>query len=526
MSDFLNKFTRDKYAEMVKQEEREKEEGVVKEEPVKTARIPEEAVDPDYVLPAEPAPPVEEEVSEPLATPAEEPEALKETAATEPVPSPKEAEKAPAGPPTPPEEKPKKRITPPPVAPSRHSEEETVIDPSYRAKRRNKIIALAAVGLILLLLLAFGIYRFTHVRMPNFIGRTISDARVWGAQNRVEFLLEQTYSNEHDVNTVISQGGTQGDMVRKGSTVPLQSSLGPDPEEVLPMPEFQTFSAEQARAWKEENKANNFSVINQYSDTVEAGRFVSLSISDRNVTPESYRRKDTAIAYFSRGPEVFEKNINVPVFTGKTRAEAEAWANTNGLKLTVEEVTSSTVEPGFVVSQSVPAAEKVARNDPFKISVSVGKATVVPNFGHYNMANAGEVTSVNVQMLTRYSDTAPYGQLISQSIAAGTQLTDKDDKTVTVIYSLGLPYLRDLRDTTNEGELQKLFFDEFQSKGADVTYTVNYVRSPVPKGTVIHQSTYESLIPLSFHVRLTVSRGDGSSYDPSVDAPISGDTEK
>jgi serine/threonine-protein kinase len=135
------------------------------------------------------------------------------------------------------------------------------------------------------------------------------------------------------------------------------------------------------------------------------------------------------------------------------------------------------------------------------------------------MDNASEAVGVTTIIHTRYDEYIPYGNLISQSILPGTKLSDKDDKTIMVVYSLGLPYLKDLRGTTNEGELQKLFFDEFQSKGANITYTVNYVQSSSPKGTVIYQSTYESLVPLNFNVRLTISLGDGTSDDPSVELP-------
>ncbi len=522
MSDFLSKFTLDQYADMVKKEEKEKAEGLVSEETPKAQRLPDNIEDEDFVPP-------EPEVTAPKPEPEAEPSAEPVISSTEDVPDEPVRTEAlrveevdapappPAGPPTPPPEPEKTRRTPPPARHT-YADEETVIDPSYKGKQRRKYIILSVVGVLLLLLLAFGIYRFTHVRMPDFTGKNVSEARVWGAQNRVEFLLNQEHSKENAVNTVISQSGTENKMVRKGSTVTLVTSLGADPDEHIPLPAFDTFSVEQARQWAEENQANNFSVVNQYSDTVEAGRFVSLNITDKSVTPETYKRKDTAIAYFSRGPEVFEKNIAVPEFVGRARAEVDNWVNSNSIQLTVKEVTSNSVEAGQVISQSVPKGEKVAKNDPFEITVSLGQPIIVPDFHDYNMTNAGEVTGVTPVVHTRYNDLIPYGKLISQSLLPGTKLSDKDNKSVVVVYSLGLPYLKDLRDT-NEGELQKFFFEEFQSKGANVTYTVRYIKSHQPKGTVIYQSTYESLIPLTFNVRLTVSLGDGTSDDPTVDLP-------
>ncbi len=509
MSDFLSKFTRDQYAEMVKKEEKDKAEREIVEEPAQTRRLPDDIEEEDDV-PQEPVTqepsPLFEDAPDVCQTQDAPQESLleEEMSVEEVVVPPSSTEKS-------------KRVPPP--ARHTYADEDTVIDPSYRDKQRKKYIILAAVGVLLLLLVAFGIYRLTHVRMPDFIGKNVSDARLWGTRNRIDFLLEQVYSKDHAVNTIISQSDTQNKMVRKGSTVTLVTSLGADPDEVIPLPAFETFSVDQAREWVEENQANNFSIVNQYSDSVEVGRFISLNIADKNITAETYKRKDTAIAYFSRGPEVFEKNITVPDFTGKPKAEVDTWAGTHSLKLTVDETTSSSIEAGLVISQSVPKGDKIAKNDPFSITVSLGEAVVVPDFHEYNMDNASEAVGVTTIIHTRYDEYIPYGNLISQSILPGTKLSDKDDKTIMVVYSLGLPYLKDLRGTTNEGELQKLFFDEFQSKGANITYTVNYVQSSSPKGTVIYQSTYESLVPLNFNVRLTISLGDGTSDDPSVELP-------
>lgn len=528
MSDFLSKFTRDQYADMVKKEEKEKAEGTAPEEAPRSQRLPDNIEDENGFVPEPPVRSAPQVAKEPVPeTPAPkepvitEPEDLPEEPSVEEKMTVQDVESTgppPVGPPSPPKESNKSRRVPPPARHT-YADEETVIDPSYKDKQRRKYIILAAVGVLLLLLLAFGIYRFMHVKVPDFTGKNVSEARVWGAQNRIDFVLDQVHSKDYGANIVISQSDTANKMVRKGTSVTLVTSLGPDPEEVIPLPDFETYSAEQAREWAGEQQANNFSVVNQYSDTVEQGRFISLNITDKNVTPESYKRKDTAIAYFSRGPEVFEKNIVVPDFTGKQRAEVETWANTNSMKLTIKETTSNAVDAGFVISQSVVKGEKVAKNDPFEITVSLGQAIIVPDFHDYHMGNAAEVTGVTPVVHTRYSELIPYGKLISQSLMPGTKLSDKDNKSMVVVYSLGLPYLKDLRLETNEGDLQKYFFDEFQSKGANVTYTVRYVESHYPKGTVISQSTYESLIPLTFNVQLSISLGDGTSIDPDVKPP-------
>jgi hypothetical protein len=85
---------------------------------------------------------------------------------------------------------------------------------------------------------------------------------------------------------------------------------------------------------------------------------------------------------------------------------------------------------------------------------------------------------------------------------------------VEVIYSQGQPYLNDLRGTTVEGELPKLFFEEYQSKGANINYAVYYVDGEEPKGTVVKMSHYGQFLPLECTVEIGISRGNLQPKEP------------
>ncbi len=87
-----------------------------------------------------------------------------------------------------------------------------------------------------------------------------------------------------------------------------------------------------------------------------------------------------------------------------------------------------------------------------------------------------------------------YGSL-SQSEEAGKEYSESDIlPTVKVVYSLGRPYLKDIRFKQRR-RLTKLFFDEYKSKGANVYYEIYYVDSAEPKGTVVEMSRYGEFIP-------------------------------
>lgn len=217
-------------------------------------------------------------------------------------------------------------------------------------------------GSVLACIVIFFIYyMLVHVKVEDFVDKPVSDARTWAKENDVEIELTQEYSMEHDANKIISQSVSAGDKIRKGKTLQLTSSLGPDPEEVIPLPDFSVMSQEEARNWIDENKAENLQMVTEYSDDLEEGEFIKLTIKDSEIDPSEYMRKDSAAVYYSKGKEVFEKNITIPNFTGATKEEVEKWAEANEIDMTYEEADSDSVEAGIIISQSEDPEEKLLK---------------------------------------------------------------------------------------------------------------------------------------------------------------------
>ncbi|KAF9404307.1 hypothetical protein HW555_014402 [Spodoptera exigua] len=260
--------------------------------------------------------------------------------------------------------------------------------------------------------------------------------------------------------------------------------------------------------------------LDEYSEAKPKGEATRFEIVNKDVTKETYKRKDKANMYYSKGKETFEKNIAVPDFKNKMKSEVESWAKTNEINVTYEESSSADIPADSIISQSIDKDQKIAKKDSLTVTVSLGKGFVVPNFAEYTQEAAGTaVNGLEIQAKAIFTENVPYGQLISQSVAAGTELTSKDDLKVKVFYSAGQPYLKDLRGNTLEGDLPKQFYDEFQSKGANIKYTVRYVDSAEPKGTVVRMSAYNLYVPLNYTVALDISLGNlegASSYTPKA----------
>src|SRR5699024_1702436 len=122
----------------------------------------------------------------------------------------------------------------------------------------------------------------------------VSEARAWAKENGVEVELEQEYNMAHAVNQIISQSVPAGKKVKKGKTLELTSSLGPDPEETIPLADFSEMSRVEAESWIDENKAENLQMVAEYSDDVEEGEFINLTIKESGIDESEYQRKDSA----------------------------------------------------------------------------------------------------------------------------------------------------------------------------------------------------------------------------------------
>ncbi|WP_413537478.1 PASTA domain-containing protein [Enterococcus malodoratus] len=273
---------------------------------------------------------------------------------------------------------------------------------------------------------------------------------------------------------------------------------------------------QQAEQWIKEHKAENLSLIEEFSDIVEKDRPLRTEIANAEVTPENYQRKDAAKVYYSKGKQTYQKDIKVPDFQRKPRSEVESWAKNNEIDLTYEEKTSNEIPADSIMEQSIPKDEKIAKKDKMNVTVSLGKGYIVPNFADYSLEDAGTaLEGVQVQAKGIYTENLPYGQLVSQSVEAGKVLSAKDNLTIKVLYSLGRPYMKDLRGTMVEGGLQKYFHEEFQSKGANINYVIRRVDSDQPKGTVVGMSHFSDYVPLNLTVSINISLGNLGSAPTS-----------
>lgn len=385
------------------------------------------------------------------------------------------------------------------------------IDPHYKKKQQKKYLLIGGVIATSLLIFYLIYYQATRVKVPDFSGKTVVDARNWASENKIQSEVEQEYSIKVDSNSIISQSVAPDKKIKKGSKMMFKVSEGADPKQKIDLPDFQKMSKSEVEQWIKKNKAENVTIIEEYDDKIEKNKFIKLEFTDKEVNKDNYLRQDIANVYFSKGKEVFEKNISVPDFSKKAKTDVEDWAKKNDIKVEFKEVDSDKIETGLVVSQTVAPETKIAKHDSMGVSISVGKAVIVPNFANYSAEEAANV-SADLQVMARetFSDTIPFGQLISQSVEAGKKLTGDDDKIINLTYSSGRPYIKSFFGQL-EGDIPKLIYDNFNSKGAAVTYEVYYVDSDKEKGQIVNANVYNQYIATNAHLVFAISNGKYAS---------------
>ncbi len=159
------------------------------------------------------------------------------------------------------------------------------------------------------------------------------------------------------------------------------------------------------------------SVTEEDSTTVPSGEVISQSVA-----------ADSSILYGSVVDIVISAGlpqITVPSLVNMTQSQADTQLLSNGLVLgNVTEQSSTTVPSGRIISQSVAAGSSVLYGTAIDIVISSGVPAVdVPDVSGMSQSDAvAALTSAgfNVMVSREYSDSVPSGEVISQSVSAGS----------------------------------------------------------------------------------------------------------
>ena len=197
--------------------------------------------------------------------------------------------------------------------------------------------------------------------------------------------------------------------------------------------------------------------------------------------------------------------LTMPTTTGRDLADVQADLGAIGLASSVEEEFSDDVQSGIVTHSDPDGGSSVHKSTNVHLYVSKGiDMKDVPNVVGKGQDEASRtLTDAGLALgavTDAYSEDVPPGQVISQSVAAGTSLAH--DSTVDVVLSKG----REPRTVpTLTGKGASAAKSSIEALGLVASPTEAY-SDTVPEGQVISQQTREGS---------TVYRGDSVSYTVS-----------
>lgn len=374
-------------------------------------------------------------------------------------------------------------------------------DKTYLKKKKKQKIITIIVSIVIVITISLLVIFSQIVEVPNFVNGLNTIATKWGKNNDIEIIEEEQYDTKITERIVISQSIKDGSRIFKKSSIKIIVSKGKDPNEKISVPEKDSATASDIKAWKEENDLSNVTIKEEHSSEIETGKIIKYEFENIATNETNFTRSDKLTIIVSKG----EKVLNMEDFTSKTQTEAEKWCQENNVIYEVKEKFSDTIENGKIISQSVENGQELTDDTTIVFEVSIGAGIKIPNYSKVSSDETQELSDkVKLKIKNVYNMNVSYGKLISQSVKAGTTKKETDNE-VTLTYSLGKPYFSNMNGIS-ESEIAKTFY-EYNQKGVNFTYTIKYVDSSEEKGKIVWTSKCNEFVTLKEEIEIHVSNG-------------------
>lgn len=224
------------------------------------------------------------------------------------------------------------------------------------------VIILAVVAIVAAGVAGFAIWKMdSGVAVPDVVGQKLDEATTELSGAGLAHSVQHTYSNDVEEGLVAKEQPAGGAKAAKGSLVVIWVSDGPE-NVAIPDVVGKTVSEADTALTAE---GLNIKHVAGSSAEVQKGQIYKMVPAAGTEVP----RGSIVTAYYSHT----SPTVAVPALTGLTEAQATDRLKSVGLHLgSVGTQTSTTVAQGTVMSQSVPATEKIARGTKVSVILSSG----------------------------------------------------------------------------------------------------------------------------------------------------------
>lgn len=263
---------------------------------------------------------------------------------------------------------------------------------------------------------------YTEVKMSDLTNKSKTEAIFYLKQHGIKYEIEYEFSDKISRNKVISQNVKPGEMVTitgdNVTTVKIVISKGPK----IIIPDFKKMSVDEVTEWIIKNKLK-VEFKDSYDEAIKENAVISASHSKGDAVEEG-----TIITItLSKG------KLTMPSFNNLN--EFREWADKYNIKYEEQHEFSDDVAAGDVIRYSYRKGETIKNGDTIIATISDGKKMSVPNvkgLSKNDAANKLKSAGLNYSFVYKYSSSVEKGKVISQSISAGSEVSNGTTVTLTI----------------------------------------------------------------------------------------------
>ncbi len=312
----------------------------------------------------------------------------------------------------------------------------------YYKEEREKKSYLGKILLVLTLLIgAVGTTLFAYnyfttasrVSMPDVKNLDLEEAKNKIIESGLSIgNITEVASDTVKENVVISTDPSSGKKVAKGLTVDIKVSSG---KKTIDMPNYLGMTENQVKVAIEKVGFKSVTFEKSDSDEYAEGKVMAQNVNAGN---EIVPKETSIVITISTGT----KKIKLPELEGKTLTEATLLLENLGLKINVSDRKISTkYSENIIISQSQKAGSEVSKGDTISVVVSSGSTSSsdnkvkIINFVGMNYQDVYTWAENNNILIDGYYDsnsTKPSGTVLTQSIQAGTSVSEGVTITITI----------------------------------------------------------------------------------------------
>ncbi len=215
--------------------------------------------------------------------------------------------------------------------------------------------------------------------VPDLMNMSLEEIAEWAIENNINISYSSEYDSEVKKGKIKAVSHKKGDVVEEGSIIYITTSKG-----TLKMIDYNENDLEKIRTFASTYKIT-LNETNEYSDTVEKGKIISVSHKKGDVINTG----DIIEVVVSLG-----KSLQVPDFTGMTLTKAKELCNSSNLTCSTVYV-NSTKAKNTVTGQNKRAGSEVIEGTNVVLYVSNGTSPSTGGGSSSNNSNNNSWTGGN-----------------------------------------------------------------------------------------------------------------------------------